>query len=130
MNYQGYELRNGNKCNCGYEFKINDITKLQRVPESLYGGIVKHISETKCPMCGKETLLLLKQQGQTYVIKGIAQKETVEEVKNTSENEERILEEPKMVSDPVNNTDNELICPVCQKSFKNKSGLTNHMKVH
>lgn len=121
MNYHGYELKNGQTCNCGYIFKINDMTKLQRIPENdMYGGIVKHLSETKCPGCGRETLLLLKQQGQTYVIKGIAQKELQKEV----------TEEPIINPEESETISNEFICPVCEKSFKSKSGLTSHMKVH
>lgn len=130
MNYHGYELENGQVCKCGYEFRINDITKLQRVTDSLYGGTVKHISETKCPCCKRETLLLLKQKGQTYEIKGIAQKELPKIEDNIDTVTKEVTEEPKINSEESETTTNELICPVCKKTFKNKSGLTNHMKVH
>lgn len=130
MNYCGYELENGQTCKCGYQFKINDITKLQRVGESLYGGTVKHLSETKCPICKRETLLLLKQQGQTYVIKGIAQKELQKVDDNAQAVTKEVTEEPRISSEESKTTNNEIICPVCKKTFKNKHGLTNHMKVH
>lgn len=131
MNYHGYELENGQTCKCGYEFKINDITKLQRIPEKdLYGGIVKHLSETKCPICKRETLLLLKQQGQTYIIKGIAQKELQKVDNNTPTVTKEVTEEPKTNSEESETTNNETTCPVCKRKFKTKSGLTSHMKTH
>ena len=130
MNYHGYELENGQVCKCGYEFKINDITKLQRVGETLYGGAVKHLSETNCPCCNRETLLLLKQQGQTYVIKGIMQKELSKIDNSTNTSTKEVTEEPRINSEESETISNEFICPVCKRIFKNKSGLTNHMKVH
>ena len=115
MNYHGYELENGQVCKCGYEFKINDITKLQRVGETLYGGAVKHLSKTNCPCCSRETLLLLKQQGQTYVIKGIMQKELskIDNITNTSTKE--VTEEPRINFEESETTSNEFICPVCKR---------------
>jgi hypothetical protein len=130
MNYHGYELENGQVCKCGYEFKINDITKLQRVGETLYGGAVKHLSKTNCPCCNRETLLLLKQQGQTYVIKGIMQKELSKIDNSTNTSTKEVTEEPRINSEESKATSNEFICPVCKRIFKNKSGLTNHIKVH
>lgn len=131
MNYHEYELENGKACKCGYEFKINDMTTLQRVSEKdLFSGIVKHVSETACPSCGRKTLLFLKQQGQTYAIKAIAQKElkNIEENNIISNKDE--AEELKISSEAVDTSDNEITCTVCGRSFKNKSGLANHMKVH
>ncbi|MEI3390154.1 MAG: C2H2-type zinc finger protein [Clostridia bacterium] len=130
MNYHGYELENGQVCKCGYEFKINDITKLQRVGETLYGGTVRHLSKTNCPCCNRETLLLLKQQGQTYVIKGIMQKELSKIDNSTNTSTKEVTEEPRINSEESETISNEFICPVCKRIFKNKSGLTNHMKVH
>lgn len=123
MDLKGYQIKNTTKCECGHIFTIYDMKKLQRLPETIYGGIVKHVDEIKCPECQKNTLLLLKQVGQTYMVKDIGQKENVEE--------EQITLEPTTIkneSEDISN--NEIICPECKKSFKNKSGLTNHMKVH
>ena len=47
---------------------------------------------------------------------------------NTSTKE--VTEEPRINSEESETISNEFICPVCKRIFKNKSGLTNHMKVH
>ncbi len=118
-----YKVKNSKKCDCGYEFIINDINKLEKLSNSnMYGGNVKHVSKVCCPNCKKETILLLKQDGQTYKLIDIAQKE-----ENTNST---LLEQIKndIKYDNVNN--NEFICPECKKTFKNNSGLKLHMKVH
>ena len=154
MNLQNYKVKNRTKCNCGYEFTIYDMKKLQRIPDNkFYGGAIKHIDEIKCPKCQKETLLLIKQQGQTYIVKDIAQKDgegaiksKIAENENTTNkenneygNENIILEDTTIEKNEENiNTINienfmnstEIICPECRKTFKSKSGLANHMKVH
>lgn len=113
MDLKGYKIKSTTDCSCGYDFTIKDMKKLQRIPETnFYGGNIKHIDEIKCPHCGRDTLLLIKQTGQTYIVKDIAQKE-----ENIGDIEE-------------NNASNEIICPVCQKTFKNKSGLSRHMTIH
>lgn len=137
MDLQGYKVKNTTKCECGHEFTIHDMKTLKRISDNrFYGGVIKHVDEIKCPECQKETLLLLKQVGQTYIVKDIAQKDT----KSDKENEKNtIIEEEKeeMVSEAImienkeeNTSSNEIICPKCKRGFKNKSGLINHMKVH
>lgn len=114
MDLKDYKIKNTTKCECGYEFTIHDMKKLQRIPDNnFYGGIVKHIDEITCHNCGKDTLLFLKQTGQTYIVKDIAQKDTL------------VIEDNKEIT-----SNNEIICPVCERSFKNKSGLAIHIKTH
>lgn len=127
---ENMKIKNTTVCSCGREFVITDIQKLQRVNDkNFYSGVVKHYSKAICPECGKEVILLLKQVGQTYKVLNIAKTETIEEkaermvdtiITAISETEK---EETKTESD-------ELICPVCQKECKSKSGMTAHMRTH
>ena len=118
-----YKVKNSNKCDCGYEYTIHDINKLERLLNSnIYGGNVKHVSKVFCPNCKKETILLLKQDGQTYRLVDIAYKK---ENKNNMHSEQA---ENDVKHDNMNN--NEFICPECKKTFKNNPGLKLHMKVH
>ncbi len=121
MDLKGYKIKGTTKCECGHEFVIRDMKKLQRInDDKFYGGAVRHVDEIKCPNCGKDTLLLLKQAGQTYIVKDIGQKEE----------DKDITETPKIGEDEENIISNEIICPVCQKAFKSKSGLSVHLKTH
>lgn len=114
-----YEVLNKTVCNCGYEFKINDITNLEDIKEKgFYGNLVKFYSNSRCPKCGKDVLLLLQQKGQTYEIIDIA----IEKWAKTLASNSKISQE-KVIS-------NELICPVCKKECKNKAGLNAHIKTH
>lgn len=140
MDLQGYKIQSTTKCECGYEFDIHDMKKLQRIPENnFYGGVVRHVDEIKCPQCQRDTLLLIKQQGQTYIVKDIAQKDTIGEENNDNvannkmvieQNEDIITETSTIENKEETTSNNGIICPVCQKSFKNKSGLSLHMKTH
>ncbi len=119
MDLKGYKIKGTTKCECGHEFVIKDMKKLQRInDDKFYGGAVRHVDEIKCPDCGKDTLLLIKQAGQTYIVKDIGQKE------------EDIIETPKIDNKEENIVSNEFTCPVCQKTFKNKAGLSVHLKTH
>ena len=122
MDLQGYKIKNKTTCDCGYQFTVHDITELKRIAEDkFYGGVIKHVSETKCPLCLKRTLLFLKQVGQTYEVKDIAQKDRgIVENNNT--------EQTQINSNESNTISNEFICPNCKRSFKSKSGLANHIK--
>ncbi len=127
MDLQGYKVKNTTKCSCGHEFTIHDMKTLRRISDSrFYGGVIKHVDEIICPECQKETLLLLKQAGQTYIVKDVAQKDTIIEAKK-----EQIRSEASTIENKEENiSSNEIICPECKKVFKNKSGLTIHMKTH
>lgn len=143
MNLQDYKIRNSTNCECGYEFTIKNLTKLEKIKQDgFYGGIVKHFSNCNCPNCKKDTILFLKQVGQTYVVKDIAQKETekteeiIEEVVEESaeaegleeSTEEITTEETTVNSNEENINSNEFICPTCKNTFKSKSGLAIHSK--
>lgn len=140
MELQEYKIKNTTRCDCGHEFTIQDMQKLQRLSEPIYGGIVKHVDEIKCPTCGKDTLLLIKQQGQTYIVKDIAQKSnentgTVannsnENIEKTSINNSDNNIDTTIQNEHACNANNEIICPICQKTLKSKSGLTAHMRTH
>lgn len=134
MNLQDYKIRNSTTCECGYEFTIKNLTKLEKIKQDgFYGGIVKHFSNCNCPNCKKDTILFLKQVGQTYVVKDIAQKETekieeiIEEVVEES-TEEITTEETTDNSNEEKINSNEFICPTCKNTFKSKSGLAIHSK--
>lgn len=151
MELQDYIIKNNTKCECGHQFDIHDMKKLQRLSEPIYGGAVKHVDEIKCPECGKDTLLLIKQQGQTYIVKDIAQKtnECIDAIaKKSNEDKKAIVDISKgnieevptepivnnvsttIQNEPLCESSNEFICHVCNKTFKSKAGFTAHMKTH
>lgn len=122
MDLQDYKIKNSITCDCGYEFTIKDMTELKRINDSkFYGGNIKHVSETKCPICNTDTILFLKQSGQTYVIKDIAQKDSSSINSNTAE-------QTQIDSNESNTNSNELICQSCKRVFKTKQGLAVHAK--
>lgn len=124
MDLQDYKIKNSTKCDCGYEFTIHDLTELKRINDNkFYGGNIKHVSETHCPLCLRKTLLLLKQVGQTYKVIDIAQKDRVIKTENTD-----TTERTQISSETINDTNNELICPNCKRVFKTKQGLAVHSK--
>lgn len=119
MDLQDYKIKNTTKCDCGYEFTIHNLTELKRINDSkFYGGNIKHVSETHCPLCLRKTLLLLKQVGQTYKVVDIAQKE----IKNND------VEQTQINSNETNTSTNEFICQNCKRVFKSKQGLAIHAK--
>lgn len=129
MDLQDYKIKNSTTCDCGYEFTIHDMTELKRINDSkFYGGNIKHLSETHCPLCLRKTLLLLKQVGQTYKVIDIAQKDRPTIEAKTIEIDNNGVERTQIDFNKVETVNNEIICPNCKKTFKTKSGLTIHAK--
>lgn len=130
MDLKEYKIKNITKCDCGREFIINDIQKLERVNDkNFYSGVVKHYSKAICPNCGKEVVLLLKQVGQTYKAINIAEK--IEDISNNVEiNTESTEIKTTIENDKEKIQSDELICPVCKKECKSKSGMLAHMRTH
>jgi uncharacterized protein YbaR (Trm112 family) len=116
---------NTKKCNCGYEFTLKDFTKLENLTDThgFYANIVKHYTMAKCPVCHKETILLLKQKGQTWEVMNTAKFTNESDTVTTTEQATIDLKEQTDLKQ-------EFICPVCKKVCKNKAGLNTHMKVH
>ncbi len=124
MDISKYIVKDTTKCECNHQFDIHEINKLENITNHrFYSNTVKTCSVIKCPKCGKETVLLLKQKGQTWEIIGIAVKEELQ--KSLSVPKQTTIE-----NKTENNTSNELICPICGKVCKNKSGLNAHMRTH
>ena len=129
MDLQNYKIKNSTTCDCVYEFTIRDMTELKRIDDNkFYGGNVKHVSETTCPLCLRKTLLLLKQVGQTYKVIDIAQKDRpIIETKTIVIDNEGV-EQTQINSNEPNISNNEFICQNCKKVFKTKQGLAVHSK--
>lgn len=136
MDLQDYKIKNTTKCDCGYEFTIHNLTELKRINDSkFYGGNIKHVSETHCPLCLRKTLLLLKQVGQTYKVVDIAQKnrpvikaKTITIDENAKEIKNNDVEQTQINSNETNTSTNEFICQNCKRVFKSKQGLAIHAK--
>lgn len=135
MDLQDYKVENSTKCDCGYEFTIKDMTELKRINDSkFYGGNIKHVSETHCPLCLRKTLLLLKQVGQTYKVIDIAQKDRpVIEAKTIAidENSKEIdndNEQTQISLDESDTNNNDYLCSNCKRVFKSKQGLAAHSR--
>lgn len=138
--FENLKIRNTTKCDCGRQFVITDIEKLQKIEDRhFYSGVVRHYSKAHCPGCGKEVILLLKQAGQTYDVLNVAEEDksscenVIDDCKNSIKNVEGI--ENTQIETTIKNEldeikNDEIICPECKKTFKSKSGLTNHMKTH
>ena len=122
MDLQDYKIKNSTKCDCGYEFTLHDLTELKRINDNrFYGGNIKHISKTKCPNCNTNTILFLKQAGQTYVLRDIAQRDRQAINSDT-------VEQTQISSNESNTNSNELTCQSCKRVFKTKQGLAVHAK--
>ena len=129
MDLQDYKIKNSITCDCGYVFTLHDVTDLKRINDSkFYGGNIKHVSETHCPLCLRKTLLLLKQVRQSYEIIDIAQKDRLTVEAKTIAIDENGTEQTQINSNEVNSASNELICHNCKKVFKSKQGLAIHAK--
>lgn len=123
-----YEIRSSTKCDCGYDFTVKDMEQLKRINQpGFYGNAVKHYSHAKCPNCGKDVVLLMKQVGQTYKVIDTASMKNVEASNKTAEtveNESNANVESKEINS------NEIICPICGKACKSQIGYNSHMKTH
>ena len=129
-----YDIKGRTNCQCGHKFTLKDMKELQRINQpGFYGNIVKHYSRTKCPACKKETILFLKQAGQTWEILDIAT-ENIKEGKNNmsikSNKTENAVKEHVSKIEQKNTNSNEIICPVCGKACKSQIGYNSHMKTH
>lgn len=134
--FQNIKVKGTTVCDCGRQFVITDIQKLEDIDDKhFYGGLVKYYSKAKCPKCGKEVILLLRQAGQTYEVVNIAE-EIQEENKEVKEDN---IETEKEAEENNKNTENEeslkaktnsFVCGICHREFKSKSGLTSHLKTH
>ena len=138
------ELRiiNQKDCRCGYhEFTLEDVKGIEQLQDAhgFYGNLVKHYSKVICPECGKETILLLKQIGQTWEIMNtaISANEIVIDKPKTEMSKqiitktiENAIEQAENKNEQKNNLSQEFICPVCKKVCKNKIGLNAHMRTH
>lgn len=129
MDLQDYKIKNSITCDCGHVFTLHDVTDLKRINDSkFYGGNIKHVSETHCPLCLRKTLLLLKQVRQSYEIIDIAQKDRPTVEAKTIKIDENGTEQTQIDSNEINNASNEFICQNCKKVFKSKQGLAIHAK--
>lgn len=152
MEMKNVIVRGTTKCDCGYEFSLQDLTKLEKITDhGFYGGIVKHCSEAICPNCNKKVILLLKQVGQTWevintVVKEEDKTDSIEnnnveveetETKNIKNDNVNINDDKTEAEidknnekEEENNTSNDFICPVCERACKSQIGLNSHMKTH
>lgn len=128
MNIANYNVKDTTKCECGHEFDIHEINGLLPIDNhGFYSNVVRTCSKIYCPKCNKETILLLKQKGQTWEILGIATPKTAEVVKTVKEQPKQ---QAKIENKTEKNTTDELICPICKKTCKNQLGLNAHMRTH
>lgn len=128
MNIANYNVKDTTKCKCGHEFDIHEINGLLPIDnQGFYSNVVKTCSLISCPKCKKETVLLLKQKGQTWQILAIATPK-VEENKKTPISQP--VSQTTIENKEEKNVSNELICPICKKVCKNKLGLNAHMRTH
>lgn len=131
LNFENYNIKNNIKCDCGRDFDIHDITKLEPLNQhGFYGGIVNNFSHAVCPVCHRKAILLLLQKGQTWEILNIAvpkeQVKTVAKPINVIKKNETV----KDTVDTVDTVNDGLTCSICGKVCKSKSGLTAHMRTH
>lgn len=142
------KMLNRKDCQCGlHEFTLKDVKSVEKLTDThgFYGNLVKHYSKVICPICKKETILLLKQVGQTWEIMNTALTKdmdiTEQEAKQEANIEENAsneiqdadihtTEQSEAQNEEENNQSQEFICPECKKVCKNKSGLAAHMRTH
>ena len=131
MDIRNYDVKDTTICECGHKFDIHEINGLLTIDNhGFFSNVVRTCSHIYCPKCKKETILLLKQRGQTWEILGIATPKTAEVVKTVKTVKEQPKQQAKMENKAEKNISNELVCPICNKVCKSKIGLNAHMKTH
>lgn len=113
VNLRKLKLKGKTICDCGHEFKANDITNLIKNNDyQYYGGRVECYSEIKCPDCKKDLVILLEPYNNSYRVIDIG-----------------ILEDEVTTNKDINNLEtDEFVCDKCHRTFKSKSGLSIHQK--
>lgn len=134
------KILNRKDCSCNkYKFSLKDVKGIEKLVDAhgFYANLVKHYSKVVCPECHNETILLLKQMGQTWEIMNTAtikKEQGTKKGKNAPYNSKdanvQLTEHAESKNKEENNSGNEFICPECKKVCKNKSGLIAHMRTH
>ena len=137
-------MLNQKGCRCGYhEFTLEDVRSVEQLADAhgFYGNLVKHYAKAICPECTKETILLLKQVGQTWEIMNTAvtkdviiieapKKEVQQMTSQVTSIKNTVTKQPEIKNEEEKELNQEFICPECKKVCKNKSGLAAHMRTH
>lgn len=127
------KILNKKECRCNnHIFTLSDIKSIEPLGDAdgFYGNMVKNCAIVVCPNCKRKTILLLKQAGQTWEIMNTAITEIEEDKHISKKIVEKIVENVEIKNEQPKEESNENICPVCQRAFKNKSGLNSHMRTH
>lgn len=155
------QILNTTKCECGHEYSLKDFTNLEMLQDAhgFYANLVKHYCITKCPECGANRILLLKQKGQTWeVINTAILKSDMKKCENITENDSKNVEiqqnevitsngetaedfsgehlennsdeQTTIENETENNQTQEFICPECGRVCKSQIGLNSHIKTH
>lgn len=114
------KVKNKNQCECGHVFTIEERTSdmIKNEDYHFYGGRAEYFANAKCPECGEEYILIIESANNGYKVFDISDKEKQEaEVGPIANNEGSETE----VSD-------EFKCEKCNRTFKNKSGLSSHKR--
>lgn len=122
-----YDIRNKTICDCGNQFTLKDITKLERINQpGFYGNVLNHYSHARCKKCGKDVILFLKQAGQTWEIIDTGE----EHNKITTKTSQTVENKPNNVIDEEKKTGNEIVCEICGRVCKSQIGYNAHKKAH
>lgn len=119
VNLRALKLKGKTICDCGHEFKANDITNLIKNNDyQYYGGRVECYSEIKCPDCKKDLVILLEPYNNSYRVIDVG---TIIDV--------GISGDGIIIKEGIDNLEtNEFVCDKCHRTFKSKSGLSIHQK--
>lgn len=108
------KLKNETRCECGHEFAVGDIFKLERnTDHQFYGGRIDFYTKTRCPECGKEVVLLLQAYNNSYKVIDVCE----------------LNESPcESNESSCKSNENACICEKCGNTFKSIQGLRKHQK--